>query len=83
MTITLLLYNLKLNILIFPGPTSLYSSLIIFIRTYEMHWTDSVFVWTLSCHLRSGPWGQLRLYSGRGKEWKAIAPWKLLCVAKL
>jgi len=33
MTITLLVYNLKLNILIFS--TSLNSSLIIFIRTYR------------------------------------------------
>jgi len=40
MTITLLLYNLKLNILIFS--TSLNSSLIIFVRTYTVNYRSAL-----------------------------------------
>jgi len=40
MTITLLLYNMKLNILIFS--TSLNSSLIIFIQTYTVNYLNAL-----------------------------------------
>jgi len=51
-----LIYNLKLSIfiLITLWSTLLSCSLISVIRTsqwaIEMHWTDSVFSWTLSCY---------------------------------
>jgi len=55
MTGTLLLYNLKLNFLIFFYQSKHLTDYSLFIRTYTVNYRNAldrlVFVWTLSCFL--------------------------------